>query len=65
MVGLGHGVAYSRVREDGRVVGSDGHVEQRHTWVFLWAHGMIESFTSYLDTNDARTAAERLAEERE
>src|SRR5436190_24135261 len=30
MVGLGHGVAYSRVREDGRVVGSDGHVEQRH-----------------------------------
>src|SRR5947209_9122513 len=30
IVDLGHGVVYSPVREDGRVVGSEGHVEQRH-----------------------------------
>jgi ketosteroid isomerase-like protein len=59
---LGHGVVFSALREDGRLAGSDGHVEQRRGWVFLWTHGTIERQTGYLDIEVARAAAERLAE---
>jgi ketosteroid isomerase-like protein len=62
---LGHGVVFMGAREDGRLVGSDGHIEQRRGWVFVWVEGMIERFTVYLDVDEGRVAAERLAEERE
>jgi ketosteroid isomerase-like protein len=61
---LGHGVVFMRAREDGRLVGSDGHIEQRRGWVFVWVEGMIERFTAYLDIDEGRAAAERLAGER-
>jgi ketosteroid isomerase-like protein len=61
---LGHGVVFSPIREDGRLVGSDGHVEQRRGWIFLWVRCMIARQVVYLDTDDARAAAERLAESR-
>jgi ketosteroid isomerase-like protein len=61
---LGHGVVFARAWEDGRLLGSDGHVEQRVGRVLLWVQGMIERFAAYLDIDHARTAAERLAEER-
>ena len=64
IVDLGHGVVFSPVREDGRLAGSDRHVEQRRGWVILWVQGMIERFTAYLDIDEGRAAAERLAEER-
>jgi ketosteroid isomerase-like protein len=64
LVDLGHGVVFLRVREDGRLMGSDGHVEQRRGWVLVWVQGMIESFTPYLDIDEAGAAAERLAESR-
>jgi hypothetical protein len=64
LVDLGHGVVFSRVREDGRLMGSDGHVEQRRGWVLVWVHSMIERYAIYLDIDAARAAAERLAEER-
>jgi ketosteroid isomerase-like protein len=64
MVGLGHGIVFSAVHEDGRLVGSDGHVEQRLGWVFLWVQGEIRRLVTYLDVDEARAAAERLAEER-
>jgi ketosteroid isomerase-like protein len=64
-VDLGHGVVFSSVREDGRLAGSDRHVEQRRGWVFLWMEGGFERATVYLDIDKARAAAERLAEERE
>jgi ketosteroid isomerase-like protein len=63
-VDLGHGVVFSSVREDGRLVGSDGHVEQRVAFIFLWAQGVVERQTAHLDIDQARAAAERLAEER-
>ena len=63
-VDLGHGVVYSPVREDGRLAGSDGHVQQRRGWVLLWVQGMIVRATAYMDLDEARAAAERLAEER-
>jgi ketosteroid isomerase-like protein len=64
VVDLGHGVVFSALREDGRLAGSERHVEQRRGWVYLWTHGMIERQTAYLDIDDARAAAERLAESR-
>ena len=64
IVDLGAGVVFWRVREDGRMVGSDRHVEQRVGMVFLWAKGMIERHTIYFDIDDARAAAERLAKSR-
>jgi ketosteroid isomerase-like protein len=61
---LGHGVVFSRVREDGRLAGSDSHVQQRRGWVLLWVADVISRATAYLDLDEARAAAERLAEER-
>jgi ketosteroid isomerase-like protein len=61
---LGHGVVFSSQREDSRLAGSEGHVEQLVGWVFVWVDGLIESQTGYRDIDKARAAAERLAEER-
>ncbi len=64
MADLGHGVAFARVRESGRPLGGDGWVEQVRGWVVLWAGALIERQTPYLDPDEARAAAERLAKER-
>ena len=61
---LGHGVVSAHAWEEGRLAGSEGHVEQRVGRVLLWEEAMIERFTAYLDVDEARAAAERLAEER-
>lgn len=61
---IGHGVVFVIVREDGRLAGSDGHVEQRRGWVLLWVNGVIERQMGYLDIGQGRAAAERLAEKR-
>lgn len=64
MVNLGDGVVYTHTHETGRLKGSDGYVEQHRGWVFVWANRMVERLTAYLDVDEARAAAERLAEER-
>jgi ketosteroid isomerase-like protein len=64
IVDLGHGVVFSSALEDGRLAGSNRHVEQRLGYIVLWAQGMIERQTFHLDIDAARAAAERLAEER-
>jgi len=61
IVDLGHGVVFSPIKEDGRLVGSDSRVEQRRGWVFLWMRGILERQAVYLDSDEARVAAERLA----
>jgi ketosteroid isomerase-like protein len=63
-VDLGHGVVFSRVWEDGRMLGSDGHVEQRRGWVMAWDKARIVRAAAYLDIDEARVAAERVAKER-
>jgi ketosteroid isomerase-like protein len=63
IVHLGHGVVVTTVREDGRLVGSDRHVEQRLAYVFLWVDGKILQNAGYLDVDHARAVAERLAED--
>ena len=65
IVDLGHGVVFTVVREDGRLAGSDGHVEQRRGWVLLWVQDTIKRQAGYLDLDEARAAGERLAEEQE
>jgi ketosteroid isomerase-like protein len=61
---LGNGVTFSVALQKGRPLGSIGHVQLRYATVTAWVEGIIERFTTYLDADEARAAAERLAEER-
>jgi ketosteroid isomerase-like protein len=61
---LGNGVVFAVVIQDGRPVGSAGHLQQREGWVYAWVGGLIARLTIY-DIDEARAAAERLAAERE
>ena len=60
---LGNGVVFAVVMQDGRPVGSAGRLRQREGWVFLWVRGLIARLTTS-EIDEARAAAERLAEER-
>jgi ketosteroid isomerase-like protein len=61
---LGNGVGVRVITQRGRLAGGSGEVCQRSADVFLWVDGLIERVTAYLDIEEARAAAERLAEER-
>jgi ketosteroid isomerase-like protein len=60
---LGGGVAFAVVVQDGRPVGGDGRLRQREGWVYLWVGGSIARLTTF-EVDQARAAAERLAQER-
>jgi ketosteroid isomerase-like protein len=64
IVDLGHGVVFAPVLEEGHPTGGGGHVEQQRGWVTLWVKGKIARIVIYLDIDEARAAAERLAGER-
>ena len=59
----GGGVVFAVVIQDGRLVGSDGHVRQHEGWVYLCVGGSIARLTTS-EVDQARAAAERLAEQR-
>ena len=61
---LGNGVAFAILHQNARLIGSEGYVNQRDGWAFLWEHGLIVQVTAYRerDIDKARAAAERLAE---
>jgi ketosteroid isomerase-like protein len=59
---LGGGVVFAVVNQDGRLVGSAGRIRQREGWVYLWEGGSIARLTTS-EVDEARAAAERLAEE--
>jgi ketosteroid isomerase-like protein len=61
---LGKGVVFAVVTQNGRPVGSAGHVRQREGWVYVWVAGLVAQFT-ISDIDEARATAERLAQERE
>ena len=61
---LGSGVVLAVVRQEGRPTGSTGHVRAREAFVYDWVEEMIARVTVYLDIDEARAAAEHLAEER-
>ena len=60
---LGGGVVFAVAIQNGRLVGSAGHLRQREGWVYLWVGGSIARLTTS-EVDEARAAAERLAEER-
>jgi uncharacterized protein (TIGR02246 family) len=60
---LGKGVVFAVVTQNGRPVGSAGHVQQREGWVYVWIRGLIARLSIY-DVDEARATAERLAQER-
>jgi len=55
---------FSAYRENVRLAGSDGTLEQRRAFVSMWASSKVEWMKSYLDIDEARAAGERLARER-
>ena len=63
---LGNGVGFAVIRLHGRPVGSGGHVQMRFASVTVWREGLVVWMRQYTETDidEARAAAERLAEER-
>ena len=61
---LGNGVAFGVVVQRGRPVGSTGSVQLRYATTSIWVDGMIARQTNDIDIDEARAAAERLAQER-
>jgi ketosteroid isomerase-like protein len=64
-VALGNGVVFVVSRLDARPVGSPGRVQERWSFTVLWVAGMVTRVTGRNDIDEARAAAERLAESRE
>jgi ketosteroid isomerase-like protein len=64
IIDLGGGVAFVVVRQNARLAGSTGYVQLHYAAVYAWAEGVLERITNYLDIDEARAAAERLAESR-
>jgi SnoaL-like domain len=64
-VDLGNGVAFSVISQQGRPVGATGYVQQRDALVTVWEDDLVISSEFWgADIDGARTAAERLAQER-
>jgi ketosteroid isomerase-like protein len=66
IVDFGNGVTFTAVRESGRPTGSavDTGTHSTYGFVIVWIEGKIARMTAYTDIDEARAAAERLAEER-
>jgi ketosteroid isomerase-like protein len=62
--GFGNGVTFGVVVSRGRPTGGSSWVETRFASVVTWVDGLIERTAFYRDIDEARAAAERLAEER-
>jgi ketosteroid isomerase-like protein len=61
---LGDGVMFAVVRQSARPTGSGARVQTREAWVSVWEGGVFMRGSSYSDIDEARAAAERLAESR-
>ena len=62
---LDDGVVLVLVNQEGRPVGVDAQVHQREGWAICWsADGLMVRLTVHADIDEARAAAERLAESR-
>jgi ketosteroid isomerase-like protein len=64
VLSLGNGVVFAVLIQKARVVGSSGDVRHRVSLVGVWVGGSMVRATNYTDIDEARTAAERLAQER-
>ena len=64
VVDLGAGVVYAVYRQQGHMAGSNALLTARGVLVYEWQDGTIVRVFACADSDDARAAAERLAEER-
>jgi ketosteroid isomerase-like protein len=62
---LGNGVVLAVFTMRGRLAGSGAEVREPGAWVYEWVDGRIVRVLDYRDIDEARTAAERLAQERD
>jgi ketosteroid isomerase-like protein len=65
VVDLGNGVVYAVWQGQGRLPGDKGVLTARGAHIFVWREGMITRVIACQDDDTARTAAERVAEERQ
>ncbi len=61
---LGRGVTFGVLLQNARPVGSSGTVAIRYASVGVWVEGKMVRVTNCSDVDEARAAAERLAESR-
>ena len=61
---LGSGVVFVVALFDARPLGSNSSVRERWAFTVVWAGGLISRVVASRDLDDARAAAERVAEER-
>ena len=61
---IGFGIIFAVVVARGRFVGSSAEVRFRFASVAIWTEGLLAQITNYIDVDEARAAAEHLAEER-
>ena len=61
---LGNGVVFVVSRLDAHPLGSPGRVEERWAFTVVWAAGVVVRVMARNDVDEARAAAERLAEAR-
>jgi ketosteroid isomerase-like protein len=59
---LGNGVVFAVAHQNARPIGSAGSVQMRQGNVFVWVEGLLVRVTHYNDIDEARAAAEQLAE---
>jgi ketosteroid isomerase-like protein len=64
MLDLGDGVGFAVIRQHARPIGSTGRVQTQMASISEWVEGKIVRFIVYYDVDQARAAAERLAQER-
>lgn len=64
IVDFGNGVSFAVILQKGRLVGSSGEVHLTYAATGVWENGLLTKSTNYGDIDEARAAAERLAEER-
>jgi ketosteroid isomerase-like protein len=61
---LGNGVVLATVFQHARMAGSRAEVQMRYVSVNCWHEGIFLRIRNYTDADEARAAAERLAEQR-
>jgi ketosteroid isomerase-like protein len=64
VVDLGNGVVFAVWHGEGRLPGDTGVFKAGGAYIFEWLDGMITRVIAWQDIDEARAAAERLAEER-
>ena len=64
IIDFGNGVTFAVVLITGHPVGSSAEVQIRYGSVASWTGAVVERLTAFMDIDEGRAAAERLAQER-